>query len=121
MDTPISEDLPKKVGEMTMLKLTIWLFECRPRLQVLSGMVESCQSKSGGELCSVIYNYSQHGDPLVRELTVSLLSTICKPLYIMLSQWILYGELEDPFGEFFIAANPTCKREQLWHLKYRIR
>jgi len=118
----MSEDLPiTKTGDMSLLKLGIWLFECRPRLQILAGMVESCNDRKGGDLCSVIHKYSQHGDPLVSNLTVSLLSTICKPLYIILSQWILYGELEDPFNEFFIAGDPDCKREQLWHQKYRIR
>lgn len=117
----MSEDVSSKFSDMTMLKLTIWLFECRPRLKILSGMVESCDSKRGGDLCSAIHKYSMHGDPLINNLTVSLLSTICKPLYIMLSQWILYGELEDPFNEFFIAQDPMCRRDQLWHYKYRIR
>lgn len=122
VDTPLSEELPiNKASDMTLQKLTVWLYDCRPRLQVLAGLVYNCDSKRGGNLCSVVHKYSQTGDPLRKDLTVSLLSTVCKPLYITLSQWILYGELEDPYNEFFIAGDPSCTREHLWHFKYKIR
>jgi gamma-tubulin complex component 3 len=121
VDTPMSEERAKTGDEMTMLKLNVWMLECRPRLQVLAEMLDSCEGMKGGQMCSVIYNYSLHGDPMTCSVTNSLLSTVAKPLYLMLCQWILYGELEDPFSEFFIASDPYCKKEQLWHSKYTIR
>lgn len=40
----------------------------------------------------------------------------------MLSRWILDGELEDPFQEFFIQTNLQIKSDdQLWHEKYKVR
>lgn len=41
-------------------------------------------------------------------------------MYVMLSRWILDGELEDPYGEFFIAADLDVKGDLLWHEKYRV-
>jgi gamma-tubulin complex component 3 len=41
-------------------------------------------------------------------------------MYVMLSRWILDGELEDPYGEFFIAADLEVKGDLLWHEKYRV-
>ena len=33
-----------------------------------------------------------------------LMTTVCKPLYLMILRWILDGVLEDPHSEFFIAS-----------------
>lgn len=112
---------PSPGDQMTMLKLTVSMFDCRPRLDALAGIITSCGDLKGGELCSVLYKYSLHGDPMIRSVTTALLSNAAKPMYLMLCQWILYGELEDPYGEFFIAADINCKKEQLWHSKYHIR
>ncbi|XP_021963401.1 gamma-tubulin complex component 3 [Folsomia candida] len=122
-DTPLSEQLPltSPGEEMTLLKLTVWMWDIRPRLDALSSIITTCESFKGGELCSMLYKYSHHGDPMIRAVTKSLLSTTAKPLYLMLCQWILYGELEDPYGEFFIEADISCKKERLWHAKYHIR
>ena len=52
----------------------------------------------------------------------TLLTTVCKPMYSMILKWIFDGILEDPFTEFFIAANPKVNDEsKLWHDKYSIR
>jgi len=53
---------------------------------------------------------------------VTSILQVCKPLYSILSRWILDGELEDPFNEFFIQTNPHVNsNDQLWHDKYKVR
>ena len=89
--------------------------------QFLSRLVTSCEKKKGGELCSAVFPHCESGCPIISSMAVSLLSVICKPLYSMISEWILYGELEDPFDEFFIAADSRVRRDELWHSKYRMR
>ena len=39
----------------------------------------------------------------------------------MLTRWIVDGELEDPYNEFFIQANNDVTGERLWHEKYHVR
>lgn len=41
----------------------------------------------------------------------------------MLSNWLLNGELRDPYAEFFIETRNIGKNsaERLWHHKYYIR
>lgn len=39
----------------------------------------------------------------------------------MLRRWITEGELDDPYGEFFVATDPTVSEEELWQRKYTIR
>lgn len=39
----------------------------------------------------------------------------------MIQRWIFQGELDDPFGEFFVAVNPLSEDDNLWRSKYTIR
>ena len=76
----------------------------------------------GGALISAIYGFLHHGDPMLSATVQTLLTTVCKPMYNMILKWIFDGILEDPFTEFFIAANPKVNDEsRLWHDKYSIR
>lgn len=38
----------------------------------------------------------------------------------MLIRWLLDGEIEDPFSEFFIEELPDVELDRLWHEKYRL-
>ena len=35
--------------------------------------------------------------------------------------WIIDGELDDNFHEFFVAADPNINENRLWHEKYSLR
>lgn len=39
----------------------------------------------------------------------------------MLQRWVYEGELDDPYGEFFVACDPMVSEEELWQSKYSIR
>lgn len=39
----------------------------------------------------------------------------------MLKRWISEGELDDPYGEFFVAIDPSVTEEELWQRKYTLR
>ena len=45
----------------------------------------------------------------------------CEPMFVMLSQWMFDGELEDRHSELFIAADPSVTDDRLWHDKYQLR
>merc|ERR1719453_824795 len=45
---------------------------------------------------------------------------ICRPIFAMLRRWIVEGQLEDPFHEFFIAAEYSVPEEDMWRSKYHI-
>jgi gamma-tubulin complex component 3 len=68
---------------------------------------------SGGALVSLIYGYTDNGDPFVRNFTDQLLEEVSKPFFQTLQKWLFVGELHDPYLEFFVAANP-----ELSHLQY---
>jgi len=116
-----SEELSKMGNEMSLLKLTVFVFDCIPRMELLAEVIDRCQNRRGGEICTALHFFSEFGDPSVSSVATTLLSIVAKPIYLMLCQWILYGELEDHFNEFFIGADLECKKEHLWHSKYFIR
>lgn len=98
---------------LTLRRLEVWVDEWRLRMRMMSVCVEGCQDSSGGALVSLIYGYTDNGDPFVRNFTDQLLEEVSKPFFQTLQKWLFAGELHDPYLEFFVAANP-----ELSHLQY---
>nr|CAD7264144.1 unnamed protein product [Timema shepardi] len=110
----------RRSNGLTLRQLVVWSLDPMARLKCLVAVMEACRDKKGGALASCIHSFLQHGDPFVKDTVKQLLAAVCKPLHAMLSRWILAGELDDTYGEFFIAANLEIKGNLLWHEKYRV-
>ena len=110
---------------VTLKRCVVWTREATLGLRLMSAIVESTKGKKGGELISLIHNFSSsHGDPFVHTFAEKLLSQITRPFYNMLRAWIYDGELEDPYLEFFVFENQDHKDSgatSVWEHKYRIR
>ncbi|KAK3095374.1 hypothetical protein FSP39_013926 [Pinctada imbricata] len=106
---------------LTLRQLMVWTFSPLLHLKWLATLVDVCRGKKGGALASALFSYMQHGDPEVRSLIQHTLTMVCQPIYSRLISWIYDGELEDTHDEFFVAADPTVKNDQLWHDKYSLR
>ncbi|KAF8778289.1 gamma-tubulin complex component 3 homolog [Argiope bruennichi] len=105
---------------LTLHRLSVWLFEPHTQLKILASVVNACNGKKGGAIASVLYSHLQHGDNYVRALIQNLLRDVTRPLFKMLSNWIYCGELDDAYGEFFVAANTTGSDANLWNEKYSL-
>lgn len=79
----------------------------------VKGAIASSANRSadshGGAIVSLIHSYTFNGDPFVRSFTAQILEEVSKPFFHSLSRWIFEGELQDPFGEFFVELNPNIK------------
>ncbi|XP_034486157.1 gamma-tubulin complex component 3-like isoform X2 [Drosophila innubila] len=106
---------------MTLLKLLTWYIEPLHRMQWLTKVANACQLKKGGELASVIYGFLNNGDPTVDKLASDMLTVCCTPLVRMISKWMLEGNINDSYGEFFIESLPEVGADRLWHDKFRLR
>ncbi|KAL0908363.1 hypothetical protein M5K25_022853 [Dendrobium thyrsiflorum] len=104
---------------LSLRRLSVWLAEPMVRMRLMALLVDSCQELRGGAMAGAIHAHAQHGDPLVQEFMGRLLRRVCSPLFEMVRTWVLEGELEDVFAEFFISSQPV-KAESLWREGYEI-
>ncbi|WFD20765.1 Microtubule-nucleating Tub4p (gamma-tubulin) complex component [Malassezia caprae] len=89
---------------LTLQRLVQTTREPLLRMRLMSTMVESCREAHGGAMVSTIHTYTLTGDPFIRRCTSTLLDQVSRPFFHTLSRWIYDGELDDPFGEFFVAC-----------------
>lgn len=108
-------------GGLTLRRLMVWTVEPLARLKILAALVDICKGLKGGALASAVHSYLKHGDPYVRSLVKNILALVSMPLYSKLHRWIIDGELDDSFNEFFVAADPNVNENKLWHEKYSLR
>lgn len=116
-----SQPTLSRIQPLTLTRLMLWVQEPRFRLRFLANLCDVCTNLKGGALASVVYAYTLHGDPEVRFMMHNLLVNIASTLLHFICQWIYDGQLEDPYQEFFVAANLSVKKERLWHDKYNLR
>jgi gamma-tubulin complex component 3 len=104
---------------LSLRRLAVWLAEPAVRMRLMAVLVDGCRGLRGGAMAGVIHGHAQHGDPMFQEFMGRLLRRVCSPLFEMVRSWVLEGELEDVFAEFFIVGQPV-KAESLWREGYLI-
>lgn len=104
---------------LSLRRLSVWFAEPMVKMRLMAVLVDSCKVLRGGAMAGAIHMHAQHGDPLVHDFMKSLLRRVCSPLFEMVRSWVLEGELEDIFAEFFIVGQPV-KAESLWREGYRL-
>ncbi|XP_016505980.2 gamma-tubulin complex component 3-like [Nicotiana tabacum] len=104
---------------MSLRRLSVWFAEPIVKMRLMAVLVDNCKSLKGGAMAGAIHMHAQHGDPLVNDFMKRLLRRVCSPLFEMVRRWVLEGELEDIFAEFFIVSR-TVKDESLWGEGYRL-
>ncbi|KAJ3653334.1 hypothetical protein Zmor_012591 [Zophobas morio] len=107
--------------QMTLHKALVYIHEHRVRFEWLAYIAEQCNEKKGGALITAVHGFLQHGSKCAQEVSEKVLTAVCKPLYVMLSRWLLDGEINDPCNEFFVEARDITAAERLWHDKYHVR
>ncbi|XP_072391164.1 gamma-tubulin complex component 3 homolog [Diabrotica undecimpunctata] len=117
----ISKQATCENSEMTLKRSLYVMYDSRTKFEWLAYISEQCSDKKGGALITAIHGFLQHGSKCAREVSETVLKSVCKPLYVMLSRWLLDGEINDPYNEFFIEAKTIKTAERLWHDKYNVR
>ncbi|XP_073952319.1 gamma-tubulin complex component 3 isoform X2 [Choristoneura fumiferana] len=108
-------------GGATLRRICVWAQEPLHRLTWLANIAHTAYHKKGGELASCVHRFVRHGDERVVVLARRLLTSLTYPLLLMLTRWLLHGEIDDPFNEFFIESRSGVEIERMWHDKYRVR
>ncbi|KAJ0792014.1 putative gamma-tubulin complex component protein [Helianthus annuus] len=104
---------------LSLRRLSVWFAEPMVKMRLMAVLVDSCKDLKGGAMAGAIHMHAQHGDPLLHEFMKRLLRRVCSPLFEMVRSWVLEGELEDIFSEFFVLGH-SVKAESLWREGYRL-
>ncbi|XVF55989.1 hypothetical protein PTKIN_Ptkin06aG0079900 [Pterospermum kingtungense] len=116
---PLVSDSASSRNYLTLRRLSVWFAEPMVKMRLMAVLVDKCKVLRGGAMAGSIHLHAQHGDPLVHNFMRRLLRRVCSPLFEMVRSWVLEGELEDIFAEFFIVGQPV-KAESLWREGYRL-
>ncbi|KAH7512368.1 hypothetical protein FEM48_Zijuj12G0083400 [Ziziphus jujuba var. spinosa] len=116
---PLVSDSANSGNYLSLRRLSVWFAEPMLKMRLMAVLVEKCGVLKGGAMAGAIHLHAQHGDPLVHEFMRRLLRRVCSPLFEMVRSWVLEGELEDIFAEFFVLGQPV-KAESLWREGYML-
>ncbi|XP_038702306.1 gamma-tubulin complex component 3-like isoform X2 [Tripterygium wilfordii] len=116
---PLVSESASSGNYLSLRRLSVWLAEVMVKMRLMAVLVDKCRVLRGGAMAGAIHLHAQHGDPLVHEFMRRLLQRVCSPLFEMVRSWVLEGELEDIFVEFFVVSHPV-KAESLWREGYRL-
>ena len=110
----------QRQSDLTLLQLLVWSTEPLQRLLVMAQLTRGCGHLKGGAMTVAMARQERHGDPAVCGYVCHLLRAACAPLYGMLREWLLRGEITDASGEFFIEER-AVKLADLWESRYVLR
>ncbi|XP_047327004.1 gamma-tubulin complex component 3 [Impatiens glandulifera] len=116
---PLVSETATSGNYISLRRLSVWLAEPMVKMRLMALLVDGCKVLRGGAMVGSIHLQAQHGDPTVHDFLRRLLRRVSSPLFEMVRTWVLEGELEDIFSEFFILGQ-SVKAESLWREGYRL-
>ncbi|KAF9597245.1 hypothetical protein IFM89_016386 [Coptis chinensis] len=116
---PMVSEVVSSGNYLSLRRLSVWFAEPTVKMRLMAVLVDSCKVMKGGAMAGAIHHHAQHGDSLVQEFMRRLLRRVCSPLFEMVRSWVLEGELDDIYAEFFVLGQPV-KAESLWRDGYRL-
>jgi gamma-tubulin complex component 3 len=105
---------------LNLRKLYLWVQEPLDRMKWLALIVDSIQNLKGGAICSAINTFALNGSPSTRQFINRILKEVSAPVLTMIKTWMIEGEINDPFREFFIDTDPNVTDDKLWTKKYSL-
>ncbi|KAD4888736.1 hypothetical protein E3N88_20809 [Mikania micrantha] len=116
---PLVSENASSGNYLSLRRLSVWFAEPMVKMRLMAVLVDSCKDIKGGAMAGAIHIHAQHGDPLLHDFMKRLLRRVCSPLFEMVRSWVLEGELEDIFSEFFVLGE-SVKAESLWREGYKL-
>jgi gamma-tubulin complex component 3 len=86
----------------------------------LALIIDSVQNLKGGAICSAINTFTMNGSPNTMHFVNRILKEVSAPILSMIKTWMIEGEINDPFREFFVDTDPNVPDDKLWTQKYSL-
>ena len=110
-----------KIGDkkLNLKKLFLWTLEPREKLKWIATCCETTFNLKGAAIFSQIYSLKNFlGNNTYLN---NILNEISKPFLNFVINWIKYGNLEDPYKEFFVDILDGINDDDIWNLKYQLK
>lgn len=95
---------------ITLRRCVVLLQEATLGLRLIHSILTESRGLVGGQILSLIHNYTYNGDELVARFAQRLLPKVSVPFYDVLNRWIGTGQLIDPHEEFFVQPGDQGSR-----------
>ena len=95
------------MAALTLKRLLVWTLDPRQRMTWLALLADHVKGLKGGALLSAAGHFARHGDPALATTLAGVLAAAAQPWHAVLHAWVTAGELNDPYGEFFVAADES--------------
>eukprot|EP01023_Acetabularia_acetabulum_P022111 TRINITY_DN2184_c1_g1_i1.p1 TRINITY_DN2184_c1_g1~~TRINITY_DN2184_c1_g1_i1.p1 ORF type:complete len:733 (-),score=127.42 TRINITY_DN2184_c1_g1_i1:106-2304(-) len=116
---------------LTLRRMWVWLESSLDRMRLYACVLDTTQGLRGGALLRALWRLAMHGADNIANIVKELHHIVATPLLQMIHKWVLFGEIDDPCGEFFISLQPdytqmkdssSSKQQKvgMWRYKYAI-
>ena len=109
-----------EIGKKTLnLKnLVLWTLKPKEKLKWIASCCESVHTLKGVSVLSQIYSFVNYAGSA--EYLNNILNEVSRPFINFIINWIKYGELQDPYKEFFVDILTGVSDDNIWNLKYQL-
>lgn len=104
-------------SDTSLMSCAVRVEESLRTLRFLLYIMDRMAEKNGGQIASILWEYTRHGDPHVQAQAKSLLRAATMPLYELIADWVFSGKLDDPFGDFWVRLRDA---DGDWSQKYAV-
>ena len=108
----------KRGNKLNLKKLFLWTLEPKEKLKWIATSCETTFNLKGAAVFSQIYSLNNYLGQ--NSYLKNILNEVSKPFLTFVTNWIKYGELEDPYKEFFVEIIDGISDDDIWNLKYQL-
>ena len=108
----------KRGNKLNLKKLFLWTLEPKEKLKWIATSCETTFNLKRAAIFSQIYSLNNYLGQ--NSYLKNILNEVSKPFLTFVTNWIKYGELEDPYKEFFVEIIDGISDDDIWNLKYQL-
>ena len=111
-------EIKKYSKKLNLKNLLMGITPYKDKLKWILTCCESIHGLKGSSILSQIYSYVTYlGN---EQFLKNILNEVTKPFIGFILNWIKYGEIQEPYEEFFVKIDDGVKEDEIWKNKYKL-
>ena len=113
-----SEEIKKYQKKLNLKNLFMGVISYKEKLKWLLTCCEGVYTLKGSAVLGQVYSYEKYlGN---KKYLNNVLNEVSKNFIFFILNWIKYGEIQDPYNEFFIKIVNGIRDDEIWKEKYKL-